>query len=210
MKIGTDRIKLDRGRSQEVEIHFSKSNNLFEIKLPDDIKKVSGLPKVTSPTYDGVKEEAIKQYTTFYSDNVTEVKLLAYRLQSSYTVRERVGLLSKSFDKELKVSNNTLSKGAGLIIDHRILYKVNFGDIEYYADCSYLESEEKPRLFSSNEPGQWELGYYTMVPYTEEVDRFLIDTRNKLNQLAEKVYSFFGKDPETLLNNVVNNVKLLN
>ncbi|WP_133942843.1 hypothetical protein [Epilithonimonas xixisoli] len=215
-KVGTERIT-HKGSGKEffVTINFYTKTKLFTaVDFPEEIKDWYGAKltreqpsyasimyqgNITGKSYDECKNLAIKVFSEYYDQCITEERIIAYKIKSN--------------SKE--TSDISFAPNTALGLEFHVLWRIKIGDETFISPANY-EASKRPesgiRLGGpqmTREDGRQGYYDYQKIPYTEETHNFFINVVTGLEAMIIKVNEFFGKDSNHFIDNLSKG-KLLN
>lgn len=195
------------GQLWKAEI-FLSSDRKFYIWIPDYIALLTmgntSNQRVYSDSYDDVISAAGKIWREYLIASVEEVKVIRY-----FYARQLPGdgVLNRGFRHDGKVQR-------GLGIGYQIGYRMKLGMCVYYHDRPYAEYRAAPmnqklELIDTSQDAFSKIKDWQYVEWTPQLEKFFAETSNALENLIEKVDTYFGENPEQLLDSIKQQKKLL-
>jgi len=214
-KVGTERI-FHKGSGKEIfsEIKFYTKTKLFiATGMPEEVTKYYGNKRdrletyrsyhhsgqISANSYDECVKLAREIYTEFYDQQITETKIIAYKLKSNGNGK----------------SDLFHAPSLALGIEYRIMYRIMIGEEAFISTGPYEKSKNPDEGHRQGghrlEQEQGSLGLYDWekIIYTTEAHDFFKKVETGLIIMIEKVTDFFGKDANHFLENL-NSGKLIN
>ena len=216
-KVGTERVyHKGSGKEQYITISlFTKTKKFEVIDFPGEIetwyaskqtneasaadKRKTFSGRICAESYNECVAKAKDIYNQYYSLQVRESKVIAYKLQYN------------------KPGNRNMQLGPkyALGIEYDILYRIYVGEEEFLSVKPYElakmpeeghrlgEVLMKPTAYSHN----W--SNFIIIDHTDELEVFFSNLVKGLNDMIDKIQMFFGDGSDHLLSNISNNINLL-